>query len=122
MGVAAGILILIIAVAHVVYGEKVQIPNLKQKTDDESSLGSMRVMVYQGGVLLLLTGLLQLFIGLNIVSLSGIAVYFPLAIVSANFLAFLVVSAARHRSLIRASVPQIVIFTAIIVLLVISIL
>ncbi len=104
------------AAAHIAYGKKVQIPRLKKETDDEVSIGSVRVMVWQGCMALLLAGLLQLLLALGEIGLPGIAAYIPIALVSVNLLTFLIVSAAKHRKLIATSVPQLLIFVIILAL------
>ena len=48
MGTAAGILIVLISIAHSVYGEKKQIPDLRNKTDDAITIRSARIMIHQG--------------------------------------------------------------------------
>jgi len=49
MGIAAGILLVLISIAHNVYGEKKQIPALKKFTNDSIIIGSQRIMTFQGG-------------------------------------------------------------------------
>ena len=51
MGIAAGIIIILISIAHNIYGEKKQIPELKKITNDPIIIGSLRIMIFQGGVL-----------------------------------------------------------------------
>ena len=48
----------IISIAHNIYGEKKQVPELKKISNDSIMIGSLRIMIYQGGVLLLAIGVL----------------------------------------------------------------
>ena len=45
MGILAGILLVLISIAHNIYGEKKQIPELKKLTTDPIMIGSLRVMI-----------------------------------------------------------------------------
>ncbi|MEQ8676228.1 MAG: hypothetical protein RLP44_19655 [Aggregatilineales bacterium] len=116
MGIIAGVLLILLSVAHNVYGERKQIPDLKQITDDPVMIGSLRVMIFQGGVLLFAVGVVQTLIAIGTIELTGVARFFPVGIVLLNFCAFLVITAFVHRDLLKITVPQIVIFIIIITL------
>ena len=49
MGIIAGILLVLMSVAHIIFGEKKQIPDLKELTQDSIIIGSQRIMIFQGG-------------------------------------------------------------------------
>ena len=121
METTAGILTLLIGIIHIFYGERVQLPRLSNSTDDTLSIASARVMVYQGGIMLILTGLYQFLSGIHTIQLIGIAVYIPIVVILANFLTFLLTAVLKHRLLLSVSIPQILIFTIIIVLQIIAI-
>ena len=99
MELAAGILIVVISILHVVYGEKQPVANLGKLTDDSILIGSVRVMSLQGGILLFAVGLIQILNFLNVITLLGIARYFPLGIICINLLAFLGVAIFKHQKL-----------------------
>lgn len=50
MGIAAGIMIILVSVAHNIYGEKKQLPALKKVSNDPIMTGSLRIMIFQGGI------------------------------------------------------------------------
>jgi hypothetical protein len=120
MGIIAGILLVLLSIAHNVYGEKKQIPDLKALTDDAIIIGSQRVMIFQGGILLFAVGMVQIFSAINIIELVGIARYFPLGVVAINFSTFLLTAITVHRELLTITIPQIVIFVIIMGLQLIS--
>jgi hypothetical protein len=121
MGIAAGILIIIISIAHNIYGEKKQIPALKNITDDAIMIGSLRIMIFQGGILLLAVGIIQVLISSNYMQLTGVSVYFPVGIVLINFITSLVIAGVFHREIFKITIPQFVIFAVVIVLQLLSI-
>lgn len=120
MGVVAGVLIVLLSVAHIVYGEKKQIPDLKQLTTDPVMLGSLRVMIIQGGLLLLAVGIFQILASAGSIELAGVARYIPVGIILLNFCTFLFIAVLIHRELLRITVPQMVVFILIIGLQILS--
>jgi hypothetical protein len=116
MGLIAGILLVLLSFAHNIYGERKQIPDLKAITQDHIMIGSLRVMIFQGGILLLAVGIIQILIALGSIELTGIARFFPVGVVVLDFATFLVVTALFHRELFRITMPQIILFVLIIVL------
>lgn len=116
MGIAAGTLIILISVAHNIYGEKKQILQLKQITDDPVIIGSLRIMIFQGGILLFAVGIIQLLVSAGMIQLTGISAYFPLGIVLINFLTSLMIAIFVHREVFQITIPQFLIFSIIIVL------
>lgn len=81
MGIAAGLLLVIISIAHNIYGEKKQIPALKELTKDSIIIGSQRIMIFQGGLLLFAVGIIQILVSIDIIILTGVSRYFPLGVV-----------------------------------------
>ncbi len=116
MGIIAGILLVLLSIAHNVYGEKKQIPDLKKITDDPVIVGSLRVMIFQGGILLLAVGIVQILASTGAIELVGVARYFPVGIVLLDFGTFLAITLLIHRDLLKITLPQIVIFILIIAL------
>ncbi|MCB0665931.1 MAG: hypothetical protein KDC80_08930 [Saprospiraceae bacterium] len=116
MGIAAGILIILMSIAHNIYGEKKQIPQLKKITDDRVIIGSLRIMVFQGGILLFAVGTIQLLVSAGMIQLTGISAYFPVGIVLINFLTSLMIAIVMHREVLQFTIPQFSIFSIIIVL------
>ncbi len=114
MSIAAGILLILISIIHIIYGEKKQIPALKQLTEDSIQIGSLRIMIVQGGLLLFATGIVQLLVAINIVTLSGLARYFPVALVLINTLVAFFITLFFHRAIFKITVPQFIVFGIII--------
>lgn len=121
MGITAGILLVLISIAHNIYGEKKQIPDLKEVTRDSIIIGSQRIMIFQGGVLLFAVGIIQILISVNMIELNGLARYFPVGIVFLNVFVALVISVFVHKSLLKSIIPQFIVFFVIIALQLFSI-
>jgi len=116
MGLIAGILLLIISIAHNIYGEKKQMPGLKNITTDPIIIGSQRIMIFQGGFLLTAVAIIQILVSLHVVALVGIARYFPVAVVVLNFLTALIIALFIHKEILKITIPQFIVFTVIIIL------
>ncbi|NQV15200.1 hypothetical protein HQ531_07060 [bacterium] len=121
MELAAGLLIIIMGILHIIYSEKQQVPELQKVTQNSNILGSLRVMSLQGGLLLLAVGSVHVLSYFNIIILNGIAAYFPLGLICINLLAFLLIAVFRHRELFSIVALQLLAFTIIIILQVMSI-
>lgn len=113
MGLAAGILLIIISIAHNIYGEKKQIPALKKITSDSIQIGSQRIMTFQGGMLLLAVGIVQVLVSIDVIVLTGAARYFPIGVVAMNFCTALIITLFLHKEVLKITVPQYVIFIVI---------
>ena len=120
MGIAAGILLVLVSIAHNIYGEKKQIPALKEITKDSITIGSQRIMIFQGGILLLAVGIIQILSSLDIIVLTGVARYFPVGIVLINVCTSLFLILLAHKEILKITIPQFVIFIAIISLQLLS--
>jgi hypothetical protein len=116
MGIAAGILLVLISIAHNIYGEKKQIPALKEITKDSITIGSQRIMIFQGGILLLAVGIIQVLVSLDIIVLTGVARYFPVGIVLINVFTSLFFILLAHKEILKITIPQYIIFSIIIIL------
>lgn len=110
MGIAAGALLLIISIAHIIYGEKKQIPALKKLTNDSIMIGSQRIMIVQGGILLFAVSIVQILISIDIIILEGLARYFPVGVVAINFCVALFITIFVHKEVLKITVPQYIIF------------
>lgn len=71
MSIAAGILLILISIIHIIYGEQKQIPALKQLTKDSIQIGSLRIMIIQGGLILFAVGIIQLLVSIDVITLTG---------------------------------------------------
>jgi len=109
-------------IIHIVYGEIVQISGLKAFIQDTIIIGSTRVMIFQGGIILIALGAIQILKGLKIVKLNGIGALFPSGIICLNLGTFILIALIKHIELLSISIPQILIFSIIIILLVLSLL
>lgn len=120
MGIAAGVMIILISIAHNIYGEKKQIPELKRITNDSIMIGSLRIMIFQGGILLLAVGIIQLLVSTDVIQLPGISAYFPVGIVLINFITSLIIAGFIHREVFKTVIPQFIIVTIVIILQILS--
>jgi hypothetical protein len=120
MGITAGILLVLISIAHNIFGEKKQIPTLKKLTKDSIIIGSQRIMIFQGGILLLAVGIIQILISVNFIVLTGVARYFPVGLVVINFCTALFITVFAHKEVLKITIPQFVIFIVIICLQLLS--
>ncbi|WP_319480233.1 hypothetical protein [uncultured Draconibacterium sp.] len=116
MGIVAGVIIILISIAHNVYGEKKQMPELKKITNDSIMIGSLRIMIFQGGILLFAVGIIQVLVSAEIIKLPGISAYFPIGIVLINFITSLIIAGFIHREVFKVTIPQFVVFLIIIVM------
>jgi hypothetical protein len=114
MGIAAGILLVLMSIAHNIYGEKKQIPDLKELTKDSIIIGSQRIMIFQGGILLLAVGIIQILVSASFIELNGVALYFPVGIVLINFCTTLFITLFAHKEILKITIPQFVVFIVII--------
>ena len=114
MGITAGVLLVLMSIAHNIFGEKKQIPDLKKLTQDSIAIGSQRIMIFQGGILLLAVGIFQILISTNIIELNGVARYFPVGIVFINFFTALSITVLAHKEILKITTPQFVVFIVII--------
>ena len=121
MGITAGIILILISIVHIIYGEKKQIPGMREITQDSIIIGSTRIMVSQGGFILLAVGIIQVLTSINIIELTGVAAYFPVGIVMINFFTSLLIAVFAHREIFKITIPQFIIFAVIIVLQLLSI-
>ncbi|QGY44698.1 hypothetical protein GM418_13785 [Maribellus comscasis] len=116
MGIAAGVIIILISIAHNIYGEKKQVPELKKVSNDSVMIGSLRIMIFQGGVLLFAVGIIQVLVSADIIQLPGTSAYFPVGIVLINFITSLIIAGFFHREVFKVTIPQFVVFSIIIAL------
>jgi hypothetical protein len=120
MALIAGILLLLISIAHNIYGEKKQIPDLKKVTSDPIIIGSQRIMVFQGGLILIAVAIVQILSAVGTIALTGFAQYIPVSIVIINLITTLAIASFLHKEILKIIVPQLVIFICIIVLQILS--
>ncbi len=114
MGITAGILLVLMSIVHNIYGEKKQIPDLKKLTKDSIIIGSLRIMIFQGGILLLTVGIIQILVSASLIELNGVARYFPVGIVLINVCTSLIITLFAHKDILKITIPQFVVFIVII--------
>ncbi len=114
MGITAGILLVLMSIAHNIYGEIKQIPDLKKLTQDSITIGSQRIMIFQGGILLFAVGIIQILNSASLIELNGVARYFPVGIVLINFCTALFTTVIAHKEILKITTPQFVVFIVII--------
>ena len=107
---------LFIGVVHIVYGEVAQISGLLAITQAPIIIGSTRVMILQGGIILIAMALLQIADSRRGGVLTGVAATFPLGLIVVNFAAFLLVALSGSPALLADAIPQVVYVLILIVL------
>ena len=121
MELALGLMLIFMSIVHVIYGEKKQVEVLKKSTSDSVLIGSFRVMSLQGGILLFAVGVIYILSFIGVLPLTGTAAYFPVSIILLNIFSLLIVAITKHKDLLKATVPQFIIFAIIVTLQILAI-
>ena len=121
MNLVVGIMLILLSIVHVVYGEKEQVSLLKKMDRNNILIGSFRVMSLQGGLLLFAVGVVEILVFAGSIALTGFAVFIPLGLVCLNLMAFLIVALVKNQELIKNAIPQLIIFAIIITFQIISV-
>ncbi|QST00334.1 hypothetical protein IMZ31_01665 [Pontibacillus sp. ALD_SL1] len=116
MKLVVGVILIMMSMVHVIYGEKMQVDELKTLKASPLLIGSFRVMSLQGGMILLAVGVVEVLTFYNLVVLTGVAAFIPLGILCLNVLSVFIVSFIKHQELIKAVIPQLLIFLTIIII------
>ena len=116
MKLVVGIILIVMSIVHVIYGEKMQVNVLKKLGVNNILIGSYRVMSFQGGLLLSAVGVVEIMVYTGLIVLTGFAIFMPLGIVCINVISVFIVAIVKHRELIKATIPQFLIFSIIIIL------
>ena len=120
---SAGLLTTLMSVAHAFWGEKVLIPDLKRSSDlTELPKVGLYIPWHQITNLLLMTGLALVIISLND-SVQGIDILglFTVFLIAGNFTVFILISFFKYRALFHQSLPQLIVFTLMIILITLGI-
>jgi len=118
---AVGMILILMSMVHVIYGEKMQVAELKKLNASNLLIGSFRVMSLQGGVLLFAVGIVELLTFFQFLTLTGFAMYIPVGIVCLNVLSVFMIAFTKHPELIKATIPQFIIILIIISLQLLSV-
>lgn len=121
MKLVAGVMLIFMSIVHVIYGEKMQVSFLKQLGVNNILIGSYRVMSLQGSILLFAVGVVEIMVFSGLIVLAGFAIFIPLGIICLNVLSVFIVAIVKHHELIKATIPQFLIFAIIISIQVLSI-
>jgi len=121
MKLIIGILLIVMSIIHVIYGEKKLVNELRGLRADNLLIGSFRVMSVQGGLLLFAIGLIEIMSYIGTIKLSGFASFFPSGVIFLNIISCLMISIFKHRELLKMTLPQLFIFIIIFVLQLLSI-
>ncbi|HOO73947.1 MAG TPA: hypothetical protein PLS66_01520 [Tepiditoga sp.] len=116
MEILSAFLFVLIGGIHIVFGEMVQMKILKDNTREEFLVASMRIMIYQGGILLIITGIVQMMNALEILTLSGLSAYIPLFVLLVNFVPFVFTALIKYRKIFIKSLFQVIYFIILIIL------
>lgn len=122
MKLAAGIILILMSVVHVIYGEKMQVNELKRLGVNDILIGSYRVMSLQGGILLFAVGVVEIMGFTGLIVLSGFASFIPIGIICLNVISVFIVALTKHRELIKVTIPQFIIIVVILILQLLSLL
>ena len=107
---------IILSIVHIWYGEKNQVRSLKKVTNDPLLIGSFRVMSVQGGAILFALGIFHILNVIGLITVVGITVYVPLVIILIDLLSFISIAIFKHRKLLSITLPQLLIFSTLIIL------
>ncbi|KUP08350.1 hypothetical protein Q73_06280 [Bacillus coahuilensis m2-6] len=116
MSLLSGCFLFLLGIAHILYGEKVQLPQLKAEGAGSESLYSVKIMIFQGGVLLLFLSSFQILSSLGIFPFLILATTLYSMVVSLNFLTFISIALLKRQELLKSALPQ-MIFVIVVVLL-----
>lgn len=116
----SGLLTILIAVAHAIWGEKQIIPDLKKSKLSEITEAGFYVSYHQitntllaSGIALVLAAIIDNIVG-NALAL------FILIIIIGNISVFIGISLSKYKSVFGQTVPQIIIYSVIILLIILG--
>lgn len=89
MNLVVGIIILLISVAHYIYGFKELYPKINKNEIDYLVEASFKIMYIREGLILIIVGLLHIMLQFQIIELNGIARFTPITIIILNILTFI---------------------------------
>ncbi|MFC1537614.1 hypothetical protein ACFL4P_02180 [Gemmatimonadota bacterium] len=117
----SGVLAIILAVTHAVWGEKLIIPDLKKSGLPDLAKIGFHISWHQISMVLLVSGIsLVVLAFLTDCAGSKVGATIIVGITSANFLVFLVLSFIQKKALFGKSIPQIILFVTLIALIIIG--
>lgn len=96
MKLVVGIILIVMSIVHVIYGEKMQVNVLKKLGVNNILIGSYRVMSFQGGLLLFAVGVVEIMVYTGLIVLTGFAIFMPLGIVCLNVISVFIVAIVKH--------------------------
>jgi hypothetical protein len=115
LAVGAILILIFMSIVHVIYGEKMQVDVLKKLNANPKLLGSFRVMLLQGSLLLCAVGVVKIFFYTKIIK-NGFAAFILVGVICLNVLSVLIVALIKHRELFKPTIPLFLIFSTIIIL------
>ena len=118
----AGILCALLSIAHAIWGERVILKEMRSSNlGDESQIGFL-ITWYQISGVLFTSGVafivMSTLINLDLIRFTAFVL---LTIIGLNFTIFLVLSAWKYRPLLKGSIPQLVLFTLLIILIILGV-
>jgi hypothetical protein len=111
-----GIMLIFISIVHVIYGEKMQVNELKKIEVNNILIASYRVLSLQGGLLLFAVGVVEILVYARLIVFTGFAIFIPLGIICLNVISVFIVAIGKHQELFKVTIPQFLIFAIIIIL------
>ena len=119
----AGILCVLLSIAHAIWGERIILKEMRSSNlGDESQTGFL-ITWYQISGVLLTSGvafiIMSTIINQDLIRFTALAL---LAIIGLNFTIFLFLSAWKYKPLLKGSIPQLIMFSALIVLILLGVL
>ncbi|EWG12299.1 hypothetical protein [Cytobacillus firmus] len=98
-----------------------QVNLLKNLGASNILIGSFRAMSLQGGLLVFIVGAAEILVYAGLIELTGFAAYIPMGILCINVISVFIVAFLKHPELIKATIPQFIFFSAIIIIQFLSI-
>lgn len=121
MKLVIGIMLIFMSIVHVIYGEKMQVNELKKIETNNILIASYMVMSLQGGLLLFAVGVVEIMVYAGLIVLTGFAIFIPLGIICLNVISVFIVAIGKHQELFKVTIPQFLIFAIIIIFQVLTV-
>jgi len=117
----AGILLMLLAVAHLIWGEKQIVRTLRESDEPQLVKTGFAIGWYQiTGILFLLGFSLILLTSSLAVEIAEMIATISLMMILGNLSIFVIISTINYKGLLKQSLPQIVLFGALIAMLVVG--
>jgi len=116
----SGLLTVLIAVAHAIWGEKQIIPELKESKLSELTEAGFYISYHQITITLLVSGIALVIASMLDNTVGIILAFFVLIIIIGNISVFIAISLSKYKSAFSQTVPQIIIYSIMVLLIILG--